>query len=316
MNVDNEPIKKYSVHITLWGEETQREKWSGLIMKRREETLTMNLSDQQLEHLKSLGEEFNNLGNYDGDYKLIKNGSEEYDTVIAHMNEDDQRYFNNLASLIEYISLDEFVRIKVKKYNLLKSNLKASHLSETINNKAIEYEGKLLKELVKSNQLPKKFKNDACVIEEVLKGIKIESAFKMNDDQILLEVNPGKRNLYAIKYDIELPYPLSISYNKILVVDLPLTKEQLKIAFDNFADFWKENYPESDQSDTMNSDSEDDFDDFDEHNILTINNLAQLVDKSQILFKLNWNPKDSKDVVILKLSDESYGENCVPDQHV
>eukprot|EP01080_Neovahlkampfia_damariscottae_P008456 gene8456-281_t len=163
---DDQPIKKYSVHVTLWGEETHREKWKHLIMKRKEHTATMRLSKEQITHLKSLGED-ENIGNYDGDYKLIKNGSEEYDEVLDLMDEEDKIYYQQLASLIEYISLDEFVHVKVKKYNLLKNNLK-SELSETINNKAIDYKGKTLQELIKSNQLPRKFKNDACVYNTLI----------------------------------------------------------------------------------------------------------------------------------------------------
>eukprot|EP01080_Neovahlkampfia_damariscottae_P012358 gene12358-6026_t len=62
-------------------------------MKRKEYTTTMKLSKKQRTHLKSLGEE-ENIGNYDGDYKLIKNGSTEYDEVLNLMDKKDKIRFN------------------------------------------------------------------------------------------------------------------------------------------------------------------------------------------------------------------------------
>ena len=63
---DDQPIKKYSVHLALWGKEGYREKYNGMIMKRREETVTMKLSDTQKTQLQSMGETNENIGNYEG----------------------------------------------------------------------------------------------------------------------------------------------------------------------------------------------------------------------------------------------------------
>eukprot|EP01080_Neovahlkampfia_damariscottae_P006310 gene6310-10318_t len=137
-------------------------------MKRREETVTMKLSNTQKSQLQTMGETNKNIGNYEGNYKLIQNGSDEYDEVLSHMNDEDKLYFEQLDSLIEYISLDEFVHVKVQKHDLFKSKLKAG-TCKTINNKAIEYEGKSLKDIMKSSELSGKFKQDACVYTALIK---------------------------------------------------------------------------------------------------------------------------------------------------
>eukprot|EP01080_Neovahlkampfia_damariscottae_P012800 gene12800-7071_t len=180
---------KYSVHVTFWRDTGDENK---PIVPIREGTYTINAKSEHTEKLKN----YKNIKNYTynfvkfyvGDNHAFKNKpaklikyqtgagpnrdqtvpieQENYEFIRKNFidylpTELEKNLFELNMYLSEYISFDKFVKVNSKKKNMKKAKLR-SELCETINNKAIDYKGKSLKQIIKNNELNDNLKSGAC----------------------------------------------------------------------------------------------------------------------------------------------------------